>query len=110
VEIVVSDTGLGMSEEDQARLFSKFFRSGRPEIRKERGTGLGLALSKQMAERLGGDIHVRSKLDEGSTFTLRLPVRPPLTPRDQVDPERVSAALPADAPVPAGASGRAEDR
>jgi signal transduction histidine kinase len=76
VEIAVVDTGYGMSEQDLGRLFGKFFRSGRPEIRKERGTGLGLALSKQMAERLGGDITVTSELEMGSTFTLRIPLTP----------------------------------
>ncbi|HEU5315937.1 MAG TPA: ATP-binding protein [Chloroflexota bacterium] len=74
VELSVTDTGYGMSEQDLSRLFGKFFRSGRPEIRKERGTGLGLALSKQMAERLGGAITVTSELGKGSTFTLRLPL------------------------------------
>jgi hypothetical protein len=74
VQIVVSDTGYGMSEEDQARLFSKFFRSGQPEIRRERGTGLGLALTKQMIEKLGGSITVQSELGAGSTFTVTLPL------------------------------------
>jgi PAS domain S-box-containing protein len=79
IEVAVSDTGYGMSEEDQARLFSKFFRSGNPAVRKERGTGLGLALAKRMVERLGGSIGVRSVLGEGSTFTVTLPVvDPPL--------------------------------
>ena len=73
-EITVADTGYGMSEQDLSRLFGKFFRSGRPEIRRERGTGLGLALSKQMALRLDGDISVTSALGVGSTFTLRLPL------------------------------------
>jgi PAS domain S-box-containing protein len=75
-EIAVADTGYGMSPEDLGRLFGKFFRSGRPEIRKERGTGLGLALSKQMALRLNGDISVTSALGQGSTFTLRIPLTP----------------------------------
>ena len=75
-EIAVADTGYGISEQDLSRLFGKFFRSGRPEIRKERGTGLGLALSKQMALRLDGDIGVTSALGVGSTFTLRLPLVP----------------------------------
>jgi PAS domain S-box-containing protein len=74
--VEVTDTGYGMSPEDLGRLFGKFFRSGRPEIRKERGTGLGLALSKQMAERVGGRIDVQSELGKGSTFTLRLPLTP----------------------------------
>lgn len=73
IEVDVQDTGYGMAPDELDRLFGKFFRSGRPEIRKERGTGLGLALSKQMAVQLGGDITVTSTLGEGSTFTLHLP-------------------------------------
>ncbi|MGH2370625.1 MAG: sensor histidine kinase, partial [Chloroflexota bacterium] len=78
LRLSVTDTGYGMSAEEQARLFTKFFRSGRAEVRRERGTGLGLALSKQMVERLGGTIEVQSALGAGSTFTVALPlVSPP---------------------------------
>ena len=70
----MSDTGYGMPPEEQAKLFSKFFRSSRPEIRKERGTGLGLALTKQMVEKIGGRIAVESAVGRGSTFTVTLPV------------------------------------
>ena len=90
-EIAVSDTGYGMREEELGRLFGKFFRSGRPEIRKERGTGLGLALSKQMALRLGGDIGVTSSVGQGSTFTLRIPLAPePAAPTDAEEPAHVA--------------------
>lgn len=88
VEIAVTDTGYGISDEDQARLFTRFFRSGRPEVRMERGTGLGLALTKSMVERLGGRIEVRSALGEGSTFTVSLL----LAPAPRVADERVAAA------------------
>ena len=87
-EITVADTGYGISAQDQARLFTKFFRSGRPEVRQERGTGLGLALTKQMVERLGGNIAVRSTLGAGSTFTVTVP----LAPREDVD-NRATAAI-----------------
>ncbi|MGI8423692.1 MAG: PAS domain-containing sensor histidine kinase [Chloroflexota bacterium] len=87
-EIAVTDTGYGMSPADLGRLFGKFFRSGRPEIRKERGTGLGLALSKQMALRLDGDITVTSAIGEGSTFTLTLPMTP--VPSAADIPDRVA--------------------
>jgi signal transduction histidine kinase len=91
-EIAVADTGYGISEEDQARLFTKFFRSGQQEVEQERGTGLGLALAKQMVERLGGTITVRSQLGVGSTFTIAFPL---------VRPE---AAAPEDTPVPSAAA------
>ena len=74
VAVTVSDTGYGMSPEEQTKLFSKFFRSGRPEIRKERGTGLGLALTKQMVERIGGSIDVESAVGQGSTFAVTIPL------------------------------------
>ncbi len=97
IEIAISDTGYGMSEEELAQLFNKFFRSGRPEIRKERGTGLGLALVKRMVERLGGTIRVESTLGKGSTFTVLLPHVPATRPSEQ---ERVrgAAATPAGRP------------
>ena len=70
----VADTGIGLSEEDLARLFSKFFRSANPQARQERGTGLGLALTHAIVTRVGGRIQVESKLDQGTTFRLLLPL------------------------------------
>ena len=72
----VTDTGIGLSEQDQRRLFDKFFRSADPRARQERGTGLGLALTQAIVLRMGGRIEVESKLDEGTTFRLVLPAAP----------------------------------
>ena len=72
----VTDTGIGISPEEQAKLFTRFFRSQRPEARLTKGTGLGLALARALAERLGGTITVQSAVDQGSTFTLTLPLIP----------------------------------
>ena len=69
----VIDTGIGLSPEEQDRLFTKFFRSQRPEARLIKGTGLGLALTKALVDRLDGSITVQSTVDQGSTFTVRLP-------------------------------------
>jgi signal transduction histidine kinase len=69
----VVDNGIGLSPEEQAKLFTRFFRSQRPEARLIKGTGLGLALTRVLVERLGGSIEVESAVDQGSTFTLRLP-------------------------------------
>lgn len=69
----VIDTGIGLSPDEQARLFSRFFRSQRPEARLIKGTGLGLALTRALVDRLGASIEIQSALDQGSTFTLRLP-------------------------------------
>jgi signal transduction histidine kinase len=69
----VHDTGIGLSQEDQARLFTKFFRSSDPRVQRERGTGLGLALTHALVTRIGGTISVESEQGRGTTFRLTLP-------------------------------------
>ena len=69
----VADEGLGISEEDQARLFDEFFRSSNPRAFEQPGTGLGLAIVQRIVERHGGQIRVDSRLGHGSTFTVVLP-------------------------------------
>jgi signal transduction histidine kinase/DNA-binding response OmpR family regulator len=76
----ISDTGIGMSPEQQARLFEAFSQADASIARKYGGTGLGLALVKKFTELLGGEIEVSSHLGKGSTFTVRLPVEPPSKP------------------------------
>jgi signal transduction histidine kinase len=73
--IEVSDTGIGIPEEQLIRVFEKFYRS--PEARKlePQGLGLGLALVKQLALAHGGDVTIDSQPDRGSTFTVKLPVK-----------------------------------
>jgi signal transduction histidine kinase len=73
VEVV--DSGLGIAPADQARLFEKFFRAKRPETLQEKGTGLGLAIVKSIVEQHGGSVQVESRLGEGSTFIMSLPVK-----------------------------------
>jgi signal transduction histidine kinase len=73
-EVVVTDTGLGISEGDRPHLFSAFHRSSNPDALTIPGTGLGLAISRRIAELHGGEILVSSELGVGSTFTLRVPV------------------------------------
>ena len=70
----VEDTGIGMSTEDQARLFTKFFRSGNEQVRRVSGTGLGLALVHTMVDQLKGRIDVCSELGLGSRFSVHLPL------------------------------------
>ena len=76
VVCTVADHGYGISEEDQVRLFTKFFRSSDPNIRQARGTGLGLSITKGFVELHGGTIWVDSKLGEGTTFSFTVPCVP----------------------------------
>ncbi|MBK9710082.1 MAG: PAS domain S-box protein [Kouleothrix sp.] len=71
--IRVVDTGIGITPEDHARLFQAFERGGDADVRRREGTGLGLRLSLQLAQLLGGQIVVQSTHGLGSTFTLLLP-------------------------------------
>jgi CheY-like chemotaxis protein len=73
VEIAVADTGIGMSEDQVARLFNAFVQADALTARRYGGTGLGLALTRRMMQLLGGDVAVKSAQGAGSTFTLRFP-------------------------------------
>ncbi|HSH05086.1 MAG TPA: GAF domain-containing protein [Anaerolineae bacterium] len=69
----VQDHGYGISEEDQARLFTKFFRSDNPDIRQAKGTGLGLSITKGIVEVQGGKIWFDSELGKGTAFHFAIP-------------------------------------
>ena len=71
--IHVIDTGIGISEDKLSHIFDAFSQSDSSMTRRFGGTGLGLAISKRVTEAMGGNIEVHSKIDEGSTFTLRIP-------------------------------------
>ena len=73
VEFAVSDTGIGMTAEQQAKLFEEFSQVDTTTAQRFGGTGLGLALSRKPARMMGGDVTVTSEPGKGSVFALRLP-------------------------------------
>jgi signal transduction histidine kinase len=73
VQVAVSDTGIGIAEEDHAAVFEEFRQVGTSEARRQ-GTGLGLALSRKFIELHGGTIGLVSRFGEGSTFTFEVPI------------------------------------
>ncbi len=74
VRIAVTDNGLGISAEDQKRLFTQFFRADTREVRAQQGWGLGLSIVKKIVEAQGGEITFTSELGKGSQFAFTLPL------------------------------------
>ncbi len=100
VEISVSDNGIGISVEDQQKIFGEFEQVESTKARRYEGTGVGLALTKRLVELHGGSIRVESKLGEGSRFTFTLPIASdrrrasdwlssPELPEADIQPEKV---------------------
>jgi signal transduction histidine kinase len=73
VELAVADTGIGLTADQQAKLFQEFTQADSLTARRYGGTGLGLALSRKLARMMGGDVTVASEAGKGSVFTVRLP-------------------------------------
>lgn len=96
VTFSVADTGIGIAEEDQERIFEDFVQIGSELQKQVKGTGLGLPLSRKLAELLGGTISMSSQLGQGSTFSASIPIvypnptkpLPPLAP-SQLEPTRL---------------------
>jgi hypothetical protein len=91
-EITVSDTGIGIAPENQSRIFDAFEQADRGTNKQFGGTGLGLAIARGLAQRMGGDITVTSKVGQGSRFQCALAL--PLDPK----PTRDEKSLPATPP------------
>jgi signal transduction histidine kinase/CheY-like chemotaxis protein len=100
----VSDTGIGIAPEDQERIFEEFTQIEHPLQKRTKGTGLGLPLTKKLAELLGGSINVKSEVGMGSTFSVRIPLTYSETkPQDRktdltIDPSRLTVLVVEDDP------------
>jgi signal transduction histidine kinase len=86
VELVVADTGIGIDTENQKQLFKRFNRLRAARARTHEGSGIGLALVKELVRLHGGTVRVSSKLGAGSTFTVAVPLG-----KDHLPPERINA-------------------
>jgi signal transduction histidine kinase len=76
IEFAVADTGIGMTPEQQAKLFEEFSQADRTTAQRFGGTGLGLAITRKLARMMGGDVTVTSEPGKSSVFTVRLPAGP----------------------------------
>ena len=92
IHFAIHDTGIGISPDQLGALFQSFSQADASTTRKYGGTGLGLVISRNLCRLLGGDIAVVSALDQGSTFTVSLPIV-------EVPSEPVAAPAPLAAPV-----------
>jgi PAS domain S-box-containing protein len=75
IELIISDTGIGISPEKLEVIFQPFMQSSNDTARKYGGTGLGLSIVKQLVDLMGGTISVQSKLNKGSAFTITIPLK-----------------------------------
>jgi CheY-like chemotaxis protein len=98
LEIKVSDTGIGISVENQARLFKPFTQIDSTLARRHQGTGLGLAMVRRLAELHGGSVTLYSEMNKGSTFTVYLPWRT-TAPRSNEGSDITIIVPPVDDPV-----------
>ena len=92
----ISDNGIGMSEEFQTHLFEAFSREESSGVSKIEGAGLGLSIVKRIVDLAGGTIHVRSVQDEGSVFTVELPMR--VMTADEIEEFERAANAPVEIP------------
>jgi signal transduction histidine kinase len=81
----VTDTGVGIAEDEQALIFEKFRQGANPLTREHAGTGLGLSIVKELSKLLGGEVALQSELGRGSTFTVTIPTHLSTEPKLEFD-------------------------
>jgi len=94
LRISVTDTGIGISQEQQSRLFNAFEQLDGGTARKFGGTGLGLAISKRIVKMMGGRIWIESELDKGATFIFTMPFEPVENGERKAEPEPEEVEIP----------------
>jgi two-component system phosphate regulon sensor histidine kinase PhoR len=75
LDLSVADKGIGIPVAEQQRIFEQFYRGSEPSVRRIRGSGIGLAITRHVAKMHGGEVLVNSEPGKGSTFILRIPIR-----------------------------------
>ncbi len=111
ITIRVSDTGIGIAEDDQQAVFEAFRQVDSAATRKFSGTGLGLSITAELTRILGGELELSSKLNEGSIFTLVLPVTYQASEEDtDAAPTSPSQHHPGDLPTPTALADLSTDR
>jgi PAS domain S-box-containing protein len=93
IRFLVTDTGIGMSPDQQGRLFEDFVQADASTTRRFGGTGLGLSITRRLVRMMGGQVDVFSVLGEGSRFTVELPVTPPSVPASTPSPVLVRGGV-----------------
>jgi two-component system, sensor histidine kinase and response regulator len=84
----VADTGIGISPEQQLRIFNPFVQADSSTTRRYGGTGLGLAITRSIIEQMGGSVSLQSELGQGATFTVEMPVKPAISPPAEQSADR----------------------
>ena len=102
VEMSVVDRGIGVPDDEREHIFERFYRGRQDEVRAKRGTGIGLAIVRELTDAMGGQVTLDTAVGSGSTFSVRLPARAPEDGRGRIDMMPPRAPSRADrAPGPA---------